>query len=66
MSKPILLAKVITMKKGPGRPRKYPNGVVAVTITLPRDVLEELDKMRKKLSLSRGEFISLLLEHYMQ
>ncbi|WP_324734932.1 ribbon-helix-helix domain-containing protein [Thermococcus sp. SY098] len=52
------------MKKGPGRPRKYPHGVVVVTITLPKEVLEKLDRERKALSLSRGEFISLLLEHY--
>lgn len=52
------------MKRGPGRPRKYPQGIVVVTITLPKDVLEEIDRMRKKHSLSRGEFVSLLLEHY--
>jgi len=52
------------MKKGPGRPRKYPQGVVVVTITLPKDVLGKLDRKRKALSMSRGEFISLLLEHY--
>lgn len=49
------------MKKGPGRPRKYPHGVVVLTITMPRDVFDEFERIRKEKSMSRGELIAYLV-----